>query len=524
MLSVSSKRFLLYFVIIWIALGIWTYTNAKDDFESEEEQDRIYRKVRLFNEILFKLNDNYVTEIPIDSLLDAAIDGMLKKVDPHTHYFNSSDFDFFRSDTEGEFEGLGISIDKQGGYITVIAPIEDTPAFNAGILAGDKIAVVDGKNIKGFSTDEAIELMRGKKGTPVELSIIRPGIEKPLDFILIRDVIKIRSVSYSFMLEDNIGYIRIRSFNANASDDLRQALKKLEPSNPHGYIIDLRYNPGGLLEEAVETVNEFIGIDKRVVFTKSREEENNREYITQRKVEPPGYPIIVMIDHATASAAEIFAGTLQDYDSALIIGEESFGKGSVQQLFPLSQGGIKITTSKYYINSGRCIHKSEADRLESRFNRSKSQPDSTEVFYTLNGRKVFGGGGIMPDIILEPDTLSLLEQKLRMENAFFSYAVEYYADNGNDVDGNFEVDEKILASFEKYLTERDIKIDELSWQESISWIKNRLHAEIAGKKAGTEVTYRIRLELDNQLQQAMEIFRKYKTLEEMFEYANQIRK
>ena len=420
----KQKTALITIAGVWILAAILLFS-ATAAFAQNQKGTDIYSQLSLFTEVLQKLKQYYVTDLNDEELIKAAIIGMLGDTDPHTSYFTAEEFKDFTTSTKGAFGGLGIQIDKNGDYVTVVSPIEGTPAYRMGITAGDRIIKVDGKNVVGFSTDEAIKHMRGDVGTQVTITISRPGIPEPMDFTIIREIIKIKSVPYFFKLDNGVGYIRITQFNENTTPELREALTGLESQNIKGLILDLRSNPGGLLDQAVDTVNEFIGRDKLVVETKGRVPSSNRQHYTRFSARARNYPIVVLINEASASASEIFAGSLQDWDKALVLGRTSFGKGSVQQLFPLANGnGIKVTTSYYYIKSGRCIHKMLNDKLlkgkeVSEEEKKEDEAKSHEhIYYTVNGRKVYGGGGITPDIDIQSDLLSNFGIELRRKNAF----------------------------------------------------------------------------------------------------------
>ncbi|HPR18147.1 MAG TPA: S41 family peptidase [Candidatus Cloacimonadota bacterium] len=432
----QSKILISVSILGWLLVSILFFQSGRVEAASNDGTN-IYKKISLFNEVLMMIRENYVEETDISDLIDSAIEGLLDEVDPHTVYFSAEEFEKFTSDTKGEFGGLGISIDKKGDYITVVSPIEGTPAYRMGIMAGDRIIKVDGEDVIGMDTDSSISLMRGEPGTKVVITISRPGVDEDLDFEIVRDIIKIKSIPYAFKMDNGIGYIRIRQFNANTTLELRAELDKLEDEGIRGLLIDLRYNPGGLLTEAINTVNEFIGKDKRVVFTKGRISEANQEYFTRYNRMRSGYPVIALINGGSASAAEIFAGSLQDWDKGLIVGETSFGKGSVQRLYPLSEGkGLKVTTAKYYINSGRCIHKDLNDKLlkdervmsgavsveEIEKMQEEAEEKSHEtIYHTSSGRVVYGGGGITPDIKIEQSLLNKFEVELRRKSTFFNY-------------------------------------------------------------------------------------------------------
>ncbi len=577
-LNNSNKIIILVFGILWVISSLIAYNQAFSDSREaflekgialeESEQflqqfAQVYSDTRSENTptmpeliekivtIIQRLDAIYVDDVDYGKLMEDAINGMLKGLDPHTSYFSPDDFKNFTSSTKGEFGGLGIQIDKKGDYITVVSPIQGTPAYRMGIMAGDMIWKVDGEDITGISTDESIKKMRGEVGSEVVITVIRPGVKQPLDFKIERDIIKINSIPYSFKLDNNVGYIRMSQFNANTSKELSESLDALETEGIDGLIIDLRFNPGGLLSEAINTVNEFIGKGKRVVYTKGRIEHANEDYFTSKDIMRPDYPIVVLINEASASASEIFAGSMQDYDRGLVVGKTSFGKGSVQQLFPLRDGsGIKITTSHYYINSGRCIHKIINDKLlagKSVTTEEKEDIDKfnhEHIYKTAQGRTVYGGGGVTPDIIIEADTLSRFELELRRKNFFFDYAVEFMTENSDNVDLDFSISDQIFNEFINYvvLKETEFKAKEAEdkkdnsislaspidltnprpedLQEAEDYIKQTLTSEIIEKKFGSQEGYKIRIQMDNQLQEAKSLFDKYKTLEEMFEHSN----
>jgi carboxyl-terminal processing protease len=401
----NSRPYLMgLIIVIWLLGGVLLLTSTKAYAADETRKTDLYSNLQLFNEVLIKLKQNYVNDLNDEELIKSAIDGMLGSVDPHTSYFTADEFTDFTTSTKGEFGGLGIQIDKKGDYITVVSPIEGTPAYRMGLTAGDRIVKVDAVSIVASSTDEAIKKMRGPVGTKVTLTISRPGNTELMDFEIIRETIKIKSVPYAFKLNNGVGYIRISQFSESTDKELKAALDTLETQSIRGLIIDLRFNPGGLLDQAIDTVNEFIGPNKLVVETKGRLQNSNRQYFTRFNRTPKNYPIVVLVNEASASAAEIFSGSLQDWDTGLVVGKPTFGKGSVQQLFPLSNGnGVKITTSYYYIKSGRCIHKEINDRIL----RGKEVTDAEKVeadkknhdteYTTVKGRVVYGGGRNKPE-------------------------------------------------------------------------------------------------------------------------------
>lgn len=521
----SRQRYtLITIACMWILSGILLFTATKSYAETPRSGSDIYSQLGLFSEVLLKLKDGYVTDLSDEELIKAAIIGMLGSTDPHTNYFTEDEFKDFTTSTKGSFGGLGIQIDKKGDYITVISPIEGTPAYRMGISSGDRIIKVDNVNVVGFSTDEAIKRMRGDVGTQVTITISRPGLAEPIDFVITREVIKIKSIPYSFVLDNGVGYIRLSQFNENTASELRSALAEQEKAGIKGLIIDLRWNPGGLLDQAVDTVNEFIGSGKLVVETKGRKE--NRPLYTRLSTKERNYPIIVLVNEASASASEIFAGSLQDWDKGLVMGKTSFGKGSVQQLLRLSNGGgIKVTTSYYYIKSGRCIHKMSNDKLlkgkELTAAEIKAEDDKNhaQIYYTVKGRKVYGGGGITPDIEVESDLLTNLGADLRRKNVFFDYAVDYLVKNNHKLSKDMVVTDQIFSSFLDFARSKDVAITPTAVDSAAVFIRNSIKSELVAKVYGETEAYKINISQDAQLQAAIDMFNRFKTLDEMFAHA-----
>ncbi|MDD2228438.1 MAG: S41 family peptidase [Candidatus Cloacimonetes bacterium] len=529
MIRPKQKLALLSIISIWV-LGTILLTVATNAYAQNLPQStNLYSQIQLFSEVLQKLKQNYVTDLSDEELIKAAIVGMLGSTDPHTTYFTASEFKDFTTSTKGAFGGLGIQIDKIGDYITVVSPIEGTPAYRMGITAGDKIVKVDGESVVGFTTDESIKRMRGDVGTSVEITISRPGLAQPLIFNIIRETIQIKSVPYSFKLDNGTGYIRITQFSENTSTELRAALKTLEEQGISGLIIDLRYNPGGLLDQAVDTVNEFIGQNRLVVETKGRTE--NKQLYTRYNTKERNYPIIVLVNEASASASEIFAGSLQDWDKGLVMGKNTFGKGSVQQLIPLSNGnGVKITTSYYYIKSGRCIHKMSNDKLlkgqqlsETEL-KSEDEKNHKQIYYTANKRRVYGGGGITPDILAEADFLTLFGAELRRKNVFFNFTVDYMVAHDHKLAQNFEISSAIMDDFLSYAKKEDIKYTAADVDSANAYIRNTLKSEMVRKVRGDQDAYKITIAQDKQLMQAVDLFDRFKTMKELFDHAASIKK
>ena len=321
-------------------------------FSSENE---IYKKIDLFGEVLEKINKEYVDEINQSESMDSAINGLLQSLDPYSSYMSPEIYNEMQTETSGEFGGLGIEVSMESGVVKVISPIDDTPASKAGIKAGDYIVKINDTQVQGKSLTEAVELMRGPVGSSINLTIRRRGEKKALTFNIIREIIQIKSVK-SDLLEKNIGYIRLTSFNENSGKQIEREINKLEKDKKvKAYILDLRNNPGGLLSQAIR-ISDFFLEDGEIVSTKSRKTSENRKWFAKKGDLTNGKTLVVLINYGSASASEIVAGALKDHKRAILIGENSFGKGSVQSIIPLkNKGAIRITVAKYYLPSGKSI-------------------------------------------------------------------------------------------------------------------------------------------------------------------------
>tara|TARA_Y100000996_G_scaffold362528_1_gene305866 strand:- start:120 stop:1259 length:1140 start_codon:yes stop_codon:yes gene_type:complete len=337
---------------ILIVLLLINFFFLKNAYSSEKD---IYQKIDLFGEVLEKINKEYVDEINQSDSMDAAIDGLLQSLDPYSGYMSPKTFDEMQTDTSGEFGGLGIEVTMEAGVVKVISPIDDTPASRAGIKAGDYIVKIENTQVQGKSLSEAVDLMRGPVGSSIELTIRRRGEKKALIFEVTREIIEIKSVKAD-LLDKNIGYLRLTSFNENSAQQIEKEIKELEKNKKlKGYILDLRNNPGGLLSQAIK-ISDFFLENGEIVSTKSRKSSENRKWFAKKGDITNGKTLIVLINYGSASASEIVAGALKDHKRAILLGENSYGKGSVQSIIPLkNKGAIRLTVAKYYLPSGKSI-------------------------------------------------------------------------------------------------------------------------------------------------------------------------
>ena len=341
---ILTKKFFIFFIIL-----LFTFQ------KSFSENTDIYKKIDLFGEVLEKINKEYVDEVDQSKSMDAAINGLLQSLDPYSAYMTPESFEGMQTETSGEFGGLGIEVGMEAGVVKVISPIDNTPASKAGLKAGDYIVKINNTQVQGKSLMEAVDLMRGPVGSSIEITVRRRGVKKALIFNITREVIQVQSVK-SELIDNNIGYIRLTSFNENSSEQIKEKINKLNKNKDlKGYILDLRNNPGGLLSQAIK-ISDFFLENGEIVSTKSRQASENRKWFAKKGDLTNGKTLIVLINYGSASASEIVAGALKDHKRAIILGENSYGKGSVQSIIPLkNRGAIRLTIAKYYLPSGKSI-------------------------------------------------------------------------------------------------------------------------------------------------------------------------
>ena len=344
------------FVVIGSLLAFFIASGARHNCAAEGGKD--YESIEMFTDVLSIVKKSYVEEVDTKKLIYGAINGMLSSLDPHSSFMSPETYKEMKIETKGAFGGLGIEISIKDGILTVISPIEDTPAFRAGIKSGDQILKIDDKYTKDLSIMEAVKRMRGLKATKVTLTIMREGFEKAKEFTLVRDIIQVKSIKFK-SLDDGFAYVRVAQFQEKTDDDLEKALSSLLAENGgklRGLILDLRNDPGGLLDQAVRVAEHFVDEGKMIVYTEGREKDSKMTFVSRKGQKEPGYPIVVLINGGSASASEIVAGALQDHKRAVVMGTQSFGKGSVQTIIPLSDdSGLRLTTARYFTPSGRSI-------------------------------------------------------------------------------------------------------------------------------------------------------------------------
>ena len=435
-------------IIISLVVLISSFSFTDSYFEVAKNLD-------IFTTVYRELNNYYVDETDPGKLMKTAIDKMLKSLDPYTNYIPESEIEDFKFMTTGQYGGIGAVITKRKDFVFISEPYEGFPAQKAGLMAGDKILKIDGESAKGKNTEEVSKALKGQPNTEVELLIERPYEEKAFTVNFKRQKISVKSVPFYSFIDDGIGYIKLRSFTRDCSQDVKNALLELKKKGElRGLILDLRNNPGGLLNESVSIVNLFVEKGQEVVSTKGKIKSWDKIYKAYKAPVDLKTPIIVLINQSSASASEIVAGAIQDLDRGVVIGQRSFGKGLVQQTKKLSYNAqLKLTVAKYYIPSGRCIQALDYSNRNDDGSVGKVPDSLMTAFKTKNGRTVFDGGGIKPDIEVEQDDLSNLIISLIRERLFFDYATLYKYKNSS-IDSIFRISDNDFASFKDFLSDK----------------------------------------------------------------------
>ena len=539
----TRKTVLIVLVVALCSFALGAFGESK----VQRTQADVYHDLEIFASILEKIQSYYVDDVDSHELMQKAIAGMLEDLDPHTQFLDGLDYEDLMVSTKGQFGGLGIYISFRDNYPTVIRPMDDTPGDRAGLRAGDRIVEIEGNATEGWRTDKAVGFLRGEPGSPVTFRVERPGRDDLMDFTIVREIINVKSVPYSGMFDDDTGYIKVNSFAKRTGDEIREALEGLEAQGMKGLVLDFRSNPGGLLQSATEISEMFLGKDKLLVYTKGRMPNSSRKYYSGNRKTHGGYPIVILINGHSASASEIFAGAMQDWDQALVVGQTSFGKGTVQTVFNLSETeAIKLTTAKYYTPSGRSIHKDrrrdteeaddeeplpeetndggvdstpEMNDLETNDNAEVPAEDA-EIYYTASGRIVYGGGGITPDLVMAPEYYTDLQRRLEANAFAFSFAVDAFGDR--EVSEEFETSDDVLDEFYAYIEGKEFEYtEEELTEENVDYIRTMIAREVVNNKYGRKAMYRVLLQSDKEFQKVLSMMKEAPTLQELFVYAEE---
>jgi carboxyl-terminal processing protease len=489
--------------------------------------DDLRGQLELFTQVLYLVQNNYVDVPDNQKLIKGAIDGMLKTLDPHTVYLPQQRAERMDEDFHGEYSGIGISFEIRDGAIVVISPLEGTPAYRLGIRAGDRIVEIDGKPLaKTISNDDVFKLLRGPSGTTVAVAIAREDQPDQLHFTIERAKIPIESIPYAYMIRPGVGYVRIIRFAQTTGQELETALNKLRDEGMKSLLIDLRSNSGGLLSQAVDVLDQVVPSDKLLVYTRGRIPSANADYrSSDRPRTMLGHPIVVLIDHGSASASEIVSGAIQDLDRGIVAGTNSFGKGLVQNQLRLSDGSkLLLTIAKYYTPSGRLIQRDYSkfsDREEYAEDANKDDVPSDSVlatrpkFKTPTGRTVYGGGGIYPDVILkDPPNLTRPQFEMIAKRAFFEFATHYINRHKEmkwtpeTLGKGFTLADPEWTELRKTMERQKVAVTDSVWQADRPFMLRQVRAEIASATPtlGQLYRYRILVEDDTQLNAALELF------------------
>jgi len=519
----QKRKYLIPIFLMLISIGI--LVGMKVDTVASDGD--VFDNVKKFNEALTLIQKNYVEEVSTDKLTEAAIKGMLDELDPHSTYITPEQLKRINEDFQGSFEGIGVEFDIVNDTITIVTPISGGPSEALGILAGDKIVKIDGVSSIGMSREDVPKKLRGPKGTKVTVSVYRAGMPNLIDFEITRDKIPLYSVDASFMVTDEIAYIRVTRFSANTHEEFAKALAELNQKGMKKLVLDLRNNPGGYLDQAFKMASMFMERGKKIVYTKSRIPQYSEEYVSEGG-DYTKIPLVVMVNDGSASASEIVSGAIQDWDRGIIVGENTFGKGLVQRQYNLSDGSaMRVTTSRYYTPSGRLIQKpydgSEYKKMllnpeegNNIFHDKESKDTTRPEYKTMGGRTVYGGGGITPDFIVKLDTLTEYSVQLRRLNLFLEYANSYYDANKENLKSgysdyikfrdNFQVTQNMLDDFKNLASSKGIAFNDEHWSRDLDFIRTSIKSILARDIWGNNGSMAVWLATDRQFENAMQLF------------------
>jgi len=508
----SRRRFFLVYPLIILAcslLGGLYAPGLEGAAASASSDDDVSASVRDFTKAYALVEKNFAEPVEGDkAIYNGAIPGMLRVLDPHSNFFDPRAFQALREEQRGHYYGVGmqISVSRAGtGKTIVLEPFVGAPAYKAGIRKGDTILAVDDKPADNLSLSEIADLLKGPRGTEVKVTIGRAGHDTPLEFKLIRDEIPRDTVPPAIWVRPNIAYIKIDQFNENTSRELEDNLRKLGEANIHGLILDLRGNPGGLLNEGVAVAGRFLRKGQVIVSHRGRASAE-KPYTARVGNGKYDYPIVVLVNNLSASAAEIVSGALQDHDRAWILGENTFGKGLVQTVYPLTENtGLALTTARYYTPSGRLIQRdySNVSFYDYYFRKRTDAKNPLDAKSTDSGRTVYGGGGITPDEKYEPPKLDRLQKAIVRKYAFFNFVADYRGTHESKIQKGWQPDDVVIEEFRSYLIKNNVQFTEAEFAKIHDWIKQQLRLEMYSSALGGEEARRLAVETDPEIDQAV---------------------
>lgn len=495
--------------------------------------DTITSQLQRFNEVFYYVNKYYVESPDREKLVTGAIEGMLSELDPHSVYIPKDRLKKINEQFHGSYQGIGIEFIVLNKILTVVSPIPGGPSEAVGLLPGDQIIRIEGESAYGITEDEVQQKLRGPKGSKVKVTIKRPGQTGTFDVVITRAEIPIKSVTAHFMLDDGkTGYIYLGRFARTTSEELEEAMENLEAQGMQELILDLRMNSGGYLQQAVEVVDKFIPGGYKIVYTRGRLRSSDDDFYSTTKNTHKLYPLVVMIDHGSASASEIVAGAIQDLDRGLIAGETSFGKGLVQNQIPLRDGSaLRLTVARYYTPSGRLIQRPYDKGImdyyaAARDDSTRRTADSTKVYSTIAGRKVYGGGGITPDTTLKAEKITRFTSNLIGKRTFFEFGSKYASNHrslSNDFNkfkNEFAITDDMISEFKNILEKHDIKFNQEAFDKDADYIKLLMKAEIARHLWNSDHYYIIRISADSQVETALSLMSKAKEIGQLHDWKN----
>ncbi len=517
-----SLFFVLLIILTCGLLGSAAFSQRGNSSSTGASDNDVRDSLKQFSDVYALVEQNYAEPVnPDKAIYNGAIPGMLHVLDPHSNFFDPKSYSALREEQSGKYYGVGMQIAPRNNKIIVVAPFAGTPAYKAGLRPGDVIIAVDAKATDNMSVSDVADLLKGPKGTNVHISILREASEKPLEFNVIRDEIPRNSVDLKFMVRPGVGYMHISAFNETTEQEVEDALQGF--GDLKGLILDLRGNPGGLLNEGVGVADKFLKKGQVIVSHHGRSSPE-KMYKAAHGNGGKDYPLVVLVNRGTASAAEIVSGAIQDHDRGLIVGEVTFGKGLVQTVYPLSENtGLALTTAKYYTPSGRLIQRDyngvslydyyySREQEDNPNNNANTNSTSKEVKLTDSGRTMFGGGGITPDVKVKPFKTTHFEDTLLVKYAFFNFAKHYLTNR--HVDKNFEVTDAVMQEFRKFLDSQKIPYTEADLNEGSDYIKSSIKTELFTSEFGQEEGLRVRAENDPQVTAALNQLPKAKELAE----------
>ncbi|HEX9251279.1 MAG TPA: S41 family peptidase [Ignavibacteriaceae bacterium] len=518
--------YLLFTAIIGIALGVF--------LDKVFSEDNLRDSIRKFNDVLTFTEKYYVEEVDTQKLVESAINGMLNELDPHSVYIPPEQFTQVEESFRGDFEGIGIEFQIVNDTLTVVSAISGGPSEALGIMSGDRIVKIDDEDVIGITNEDVRKKLRGRAGTEVKVSISRVGVNKTIDYTIVRDKIPLYSVDTHFMINENTGYVSVSRFSETTYDELVDALNDLNKNGMKQLVLDLRGNPGGYLNQAVKISDLFISGKKKIVYTEGRRKEFDEVYYASEPSRFEEIPLIILINRGSASASEIVSGAVQDWDRGLIVGETSFGKGLVQRQFDLpDNSALRLTISQYFTPSGRLIQRdyknkknkedyysenaSDEEKEGDNINHTAEQDSARPEYKTGKGRIVYGGCGITPDYIVKSGLMTAYTQNLLRKNIFYTFILSYldkntetikqkYGDDLSKFKSDFKITDAMMKSFLDFASSKEVEFVDADFQKDKDYISARLKAQIARNFWKNEGWYSVLLGSDDQLNKALTLF------------------